>query len=164
MTRDRNILNVFGFCLAVLQPCAHAASHLTSISLSICLDKQLQMEDSLALLFYILPALVTVLTFPSIWGFAKSIRRAKVVDHSGLYEDRDGVATEESMKKFSARKLIIIVSVAVVIGLAASFAFAISVTVPPVPAFDDLTRLWLLFWSWVCWIPPPLRQTLYSNW
>jgi hypothetical protein len=108
------------------------------------------MDDPLHLLFYILPALITLLTLPSIWVFARSIHRAKDVDHGGLYEDRDGVATQESMEEFSARKLIILISAAVTVGLAASFAFAVFVTVSPVPAFDDVTRLWLLFWSWVC--------------
>jgi hypothetical protein len=112
--------------------------------------KQLQMDDPLHLLFYILPALVTLFTLPSVWVFAKSIHRPKDIDHAGLYEDRDGIATQESMGKFSARKLIILISAAVAVGVAASFAFAIFVTVSPTPASEDLTRLWLLFWSWVC--------------
>ncbi|TVY65766.1 ATP-dependent bile acid permease, partial [Lachnellula suecica] len=106
------------------------------------------MDDPLELLPYAVASIVTILTLPSIWRFARNIHRVKDHDPGGLYEDQDGVATEESMGNFSARKQIIVISLGVAVGLAASFAFAVFATVS-LSSFDDVTQLWLLFWTWI---------------
>lgn len=107
------------------------------------------MDDPLQLLPYAVPVVVAILTVPSVWQFARNIRRGKDSDLGELYEDKDGVASKESTSSFSARKQLIIISLAVGLGSAASFAFAVFATVSPSSAFDDVIQPWLLFGSWV---------------
>ncbi|TVY20099.1 ATP-dependent bile acid permease [Lachnellula arida] len=106
------------------------------------------MDDPLQLLQYAVPVVVAILTIPSVWQFARNIRRGKDSNPGELYEDKDGVASKESTSNFSARKQIIVISLAVGLGLASSFAFAVFATVSPSSAFDDVTQPWLLFGSW----------------
>jgi hypothetical protein len=67
-----------------------------------------------------------------------------------LYEDEDGVATEESMARFSNKRQFVVIFFATPIGIAASFGLAVWATVLK-HSFSDLTitQLWLLFASWV---------------
>ncbi|PVH85773.1 hypothetical protein DL98DRAFT_511322 [Cadophora sp. DSE1049] len=106
------------------------------------------MDDPLRAVSYAAPALVGVLTIPPVWRFAGLIRRGKTVkpDSDAIYEDRDGAATEESMKKYSTKKQFTAVFVACGLGLAAALALVVVATVYRLP---DITRIWLLFWSWV---------------
>ncbi|TVY43944.1 ATP-dependent bile acid permease [Lachnellula occidentalis] len=107
------------------------------------------MDDPLQLLPYAVPTVVAILTIPSVWQFARNIRRGKDSDHGELYEDKDGVASKDTMGSFSARKQIIVISLADGLGLAASFAFAVFATASQSSTFDDVTQPWLIFGSWV---------------
>lgn len=107
------------------------------------------MEDPLRTASYAAPALVAILTIPPVWRFAGLIRHRKTpkVDRDAVYEDKDGAATEESMKNYSTRGSFIAVFVASALGLAASLSLVVVATVFH---FHDVTHIWLLYWSWVC--------------
>ena len=106
------------------------------------------MDDPVRAVSYAAPALVGVLTIPPVWRFAGFIRRGKTtkLDRDAVYEDRDGTATEESMKKYSTKKQFTAIFVGCGVGLAAALALVIVATIY---RFHDITRIWLLFWSWV---------------
>ncbi|KAH6709145.1 hypothetical protein BKA61DRAFT_556514 [Leptodontidium sp. MPI-SDFR-AT-0119] len=106
------------------------------------------MEDPLRTASYAAPALVAILTIPPVWRFAGLIRHRKTpkVDRDAVYEDKDGAATEESMKNYSTRGSFIAVFVASALGLAASLSLVVVATVFH---FHDVTHIWLLYWSWV---------------
>ncbi|KAK0126528.1 hypothetical protein ONS95_008123 [Cadophora gregata] len=106
------------------------------------------MDDPFGAVSYAAPALVGILTIPPVWRFAKLIRRGKPakLDRDAIYEDKDGAATADSMKNYSTTKQFTAVFVACALGLAAALALVVVATVYHLP---DITRIWLLFWSWV---------------
>jgi len=107
------------------------------------------MDDPVRAVSYAAPALVGVLSIPPVWRFAGFIRRGKApkLDRNAIYEDRDGAATEESMKKYSTKKQYTAIFLGCGLGLAAALALVVVATSH---RFPDITRIWLLFWSWVC--------------
>ena len=111
------------------------------------------MQDPLQTASYAAPALVALLTLPPLWRFAGLIRHRKTakVDRDAVYEDKDGAATEESMKNYSTKASFTAVFLANALGFASSLSLVVVATVYH---FHDVTRIWLLFWSWVC--PQPL--------
>lgn len=106
------------------------------------------MEDPLKIVPFGVPIVVTILTAPSVWRLANSIHRGKVSEHEKIYEDKDGIASEESMAKYSTRRQFLLIAVGVVLGSIASLAYSIFSTVSPL-VDADVTEIWLLFWSWV---------------
>ncbi|KAF4625650.1 hypothetical protein G7Y89_g12519 [Cudoniella acicularis] len=106
------------------------------------------MDDSLQIIPYVIPAVVAIFTTPTVWRFARSIYHVKGADHERIYEDKDGVASEESMAKYSTKYASFVIFLGIALGLAASFSFAVFATVSP-SVVDDVTNLWLLFWCWV---------------
>jgi hypothetical protein len=108
------------------------------------------MDGSVASTSYASFILTAIFSVPSISRFAKSPWRVKTAN-DGVYEDEDGVATEESMSQYST-KYQFAVSIGVTgIGLAVSFALAVFATVRRENSFSELclTQLWLLFAAWV---------------
>ncbi|CZT08517.1 probable multidrug resistance-associated protein 1 [Rhynchosporium graminicola] len=106
------------------------------------------MEDPLRSASYAAPALVAVLTIQPIWRFAKLIRWRKnaKVDCDAVYEDEDGTATEESMEKYSTKWQFLAIFIASAFGIAASLSLVVVATIYQ---FHDISRIWLLFWSWI---------------
>ena len=97
-------------------------------------------------------ALISCFTLPSLWRLGKTIRRRpKPANESKLYEDQDGVATEESMSQYSTRWHFTFISVLLFAALATSFALAVFATVQwsPHHSRQYLAQLWGLFTSWV---------------
>ena len=112
--------------------------------------------DSLLKWSYATAVVVGVLTIPSIVRlFIDLWWRAKSAKHDGLvvYEDKDGIATEESMAEFetSNQKPLMLVFIIALLGLSVSFAVAVFGTVRRQDAFTKLCllQLWLLFAAWV---------------
>ena len=68
-------------------------------------------------------ALIFLLTSPSIIGIISHLRAPK--SNSKIYEDKDGVATPESMAKYSAKIPKILLVVFVVLGFFTSIALAV---------------------------------------
>lgn len=97
---------------------------------------------------YVLPALVIVFSIPSASRLVASFRRVRTRDRAGLYEDKDGVATDESMARYSVRRFFVAIAVVGVVGLAVSCALAIYTTVTS-QSVQDKPETWLLFASWV---------------
>lgn len=108
------------------------------------------MDISLANVTHASFSLVVLLSLPSIWRLAKAPWRVNSPSSPALYEDEDGVATEESMARFSAKRQFVVIFFTAAIGIAASFSLAVWATVLR-DSFLDLTivQLWLLFASWV---------------
>lgn len=94
--------------------------------------------------------IIAISTIPSIVRLAKR-RRVKAANDGKLYEDADGVATEESMARYSTRHLYTITLVLAALGVATSLAHAIYATVEKNHDFSKLalTQVWLLFAAWV---------------
>lgn len=91
--------------------------------------------------------LVALASLPAIWRLGKAPWRVNVPNPPPvLYEDEDGVATEESTARFSQKPPLVTASVAVGLGTAASFALAVFDTVR---AQALTVQLWLLFAAWV---------------
>lgn len=93
--------------------------------------------------------LLAVASTPTVLTFNKKIKRRKeyAVDHKLLYEDQDGVATEESQQKFSTiipRSLSVIGSIT---GSLLSVAEAVLRT--SYPGRSRSIESWLVFASWV---------------
>ena len=107
------------------------------------------MEDPLKIASYAAPVFIVTATTPVVWRFAKSIRQAKPIKGEGLYEDKDGKATEESMTKYSAKKAFILIFIGVGFGMAASFALAVNSLVR-LMEYHEFPLIWLLFGCWVC--------------
>ncbi|TVY82844.1 ATP-dependent bile acid permease [Lachnellula suecica] len=91
-------------------------------------------------------SLILFLTLPSIVGFISHLRASKT--KLKIYEDKDGIATDESMQKYSAKLPKIFLAVFVGLGLLTSTALAVLSTLTPFkPTFlpDWLnTASWLL--------------------
>ena len=71
--------------------------------------------------------LVSFLTLPSIVRSISHLRASK--SENAIYEDKDGIATEKSMREFSAKTPKILISLFSVAGLLASIALAILDTI-----------------------------------
>ena len=108
------------------------------------------MDTPLAKLSYIASAVLAFLTLPSLVRIAKSPWRAKSTN-GGLYEDKDGKATEESVAGYSTKRSFTVVFVAVATGLATSFALAVFATVRRDHSYSKLSlvNIWVLFAAWV---------------
>jgi hypothetical protein len=109
------------------------------------------MDSSLKQLSYATPALIGVFTLPSVWRYLRSFKQAKPTNKDGLYEDKDGAATEASMAKYSTKQQFVVIFTSLAVGLALSFALAVFATVRKNAGFSDLcvSQLWLLFTCWV---------------
>ena len=114
------------------------------------------MDSSIANTSYASFILTAIFSIPSIFRLAKRPWRGKVAK-DGVYEDEDGAATEESMEKFSVKRLFAVIYGITGTGLAISFALAVFATVRRSSSFSEicLTQLWLLFPAWVS--EEPLR-------
>ncbi|KAH8670208.1 hypothetical protein BGZ60DRAFT_563719 [Tricladium varicosporioides] len=105
------------------------------------------MEDPLKIVPFGVPIVVTILTAPSVWRLANTIHHGKVSEREKIYEDKDGIASAESMARYSTKRQFILIAVGVVLGSIAALTYSIFATVSPL-VDADVTRLWLLFWSW----------------
>ncbi|KAM0310141.1 hypothetical protein ACHAO8_008382 [Botrytis cinerea] len=96
------------------------------------------------------PILIGLFTIPTAWRFIRNFKSPRVANHEALYEDKDGVATEESMAKYSTKPQFVIIFTSLIVGLLASFGLAVFATVVK-DEFShwSLTHIWLLFVSWV---------------
>jgi hypothetical protein len=108
------------------------------------------MDSSIANTSYASFILTAIFTIPSISRIAKRPWRVNIAN-DGVYEDEDGAATEESMAKFSTKRLFAVIYGVTGTGLAISFALAVFATVQRANSFSELclTQLWLLFPAWV---------------
>lgn len=89
--------------------------------------------------------IILFLTLPSVIGILSHLRSSKPKPR--IYEDKDGVATEESMAKYSAKLPKIFLVVFVALGLCTSTALAILGTLgSPTPT---LLEDWLNAAQWV---------------
>ena len=109
------------------------------------------MDGSIANTSYASFVLTAIFTIPSLLRLAKRLWRVKATNNDGVYEDEDGMATEESMAKYSAKDFFAVIFGVAGIGLAVSFASAVFATVRRENSFSELalTQLWLLFSAWV---------------
>ena len=115
------------------------------------------MTDPLLVASYAAPALIAAATIPVILRFAKKIRASKPIKKEGLYEDKDGKATEESMANFSTKKQFIAIFVGTGIGLAASLAMTVNSFIQ-VMEFREPPLIWTLF---ACWVRQIIRMSRY---
>ena len=108
------------------------------------------MDSSIASTSYASFLLTAIFSVPSIFRLAKRPWRSKITK-DGVYEDEDGAATEQSMEKFSVKRLFAVIYGVTGTGLAISFALAVFATVRRGNSFSEicLTQLWLLFLAWV---------------
>lgn len=95
-------------------------------------------------------AALLLFSLPSLWRLCKAPWRAKSSSVAALYEDEDGIATEESMQRLSSKKQFTVLFVAAAVGIVASFGLAVWATIRK-DSFSEIaiTQLWLLFASWV---------------
>ena len=94
--------------------------------------------------------IVAILTGPPVLRLARSvIRPAKKPYEDALYQDEDGVATQESMEAYSIKRWLVLAHLGIVVGLAASFLFALSTTLDRESAAYERVMAWILFGSWV---------------
>lgn len=91
--------------------------------------------------------LVFFLTVPSVVKLCKSYHRQKYSRINALYEDEDGIATEETQKEYSATAPKYLALLSTVIGFIAS---VISASFTTINRTRNLyVENWLLFGSWV---------------
>ncbi|QSZ34680.1 hypothetical protein DSL72_007534 [Monilinia vaccinii-corymbosi] len=109
-----------------------------------------RMDSHINELSYAAPALIALFTIPTAWRFVKNFKKPRSTHHEVLYEDKDGVATEESMAQYSTKLQFVIIFTSLVVGLLVSFGLAVFATVEKNQGFSDrcLAQLWLLFLSW----------------
>lgn len=100
-----------------------------------------------------LAVVIALFTVSSVRTLGKAKLHLKHPNHDdALYEDEDGAATAESMKKFSTRTQFSIIFIVTLLGLALSIANAIFTAVHENFDFacSPLLAIWLLFPAWVC--------------
>jgi hypothetical protein len=114
-------------------------------------------EETLRVISHALPVLIGVLTISPLWTLVASFRRTRTVAQDALYQDKDGVATKESMAAYSTTRQFILVFIGTGLGLAASFSLAVFATVNS-QSFDILS-IWLLNLSWVGHLLPKSRDS-----
>ncbi|TGO38380.1 hypothetical protein BHYA_0076g00310 [Botrytis hyacinthi] len=96
------------------------------------------------------PILIGLFTIPTAWRFIRNFKSPRVTNHEALYEDKDGVATEESMAKYSTKRQFVIIFTSLIVGLLASFGLAVFATVVKNEfSHWSFTHIWLLFASWI---------------
>ncbi|THV47194.1 hypothetical protein BGAL_0328g00070 [Botrytis galanthina] len=96
------------------------------------------------------PILIGLFTIPTAWRFIRNFKSPRVTNHEALYEDKDGVATEESMAKYSTKRQFVIIFTSLIVGLLASFGLAVFATVVKNEfSHSAFTHIWLLFVSWI---------------
>ncbi|TGO20737.1 hypothetical protein BPAE_0269g00070 [Botrytis paeoniae] len=96
------------------------------------------------------PILIGLFTIPTAWRFIRNFKSPRVTNHEVLYEDKDGVATEESMAKYSTKRQFVIIFTSLIVGLLASFGLAVFATVVKNEfSHWSFTHIWLLFVSWI---------------
>lgn len=117
------------------------------------------MDDLPNVVPYVATTIIAISTIPTLWRIASIIRHGKIVKDHGIYEDKDGTATEESMAQYSTKKSFVVIFIGVALGLAASFALAVA---GMVYHMDGVTRIWLLFGSWVRIFLPLLETFTHS--
>jgi hypothetical protein len=88
-------------------------------------------------------ALVFLLTIPSFIGVASHLRDSK--PQPNIYEDKDGVATEKSVAKYSAKIPKTFLAIFVILGLASSIALAVLETLGGI----DVIESWVNVGQWV---------------
>ncbi len=109
------------------------------------------------LIALILVFITTVPTFLSFFNKAKSKANGdRYEDLHKFYEDRDGVATEESQKAFSVAIPKYIGFSSCVVGFLASIIIAVFTTIQTTR--NSHVENWLIFGSWVRTKPIPLRS------
>jgi hypothetical protein len=91
-------------------------------------------------------ALVFLLTFPSVFAITSHFRKSK--PKSEIYEDKDGIASEESMTAYSAKTPKIILSIFTVAGLLTSISLGVSGTLNR-DHDSMLIQNWLIAAQWV---------------
>jgi hypothetical protein len=133
------------------RPDCEAFKFLTSIVVPLT---RLAMGDLLKLGTYAAPAFIVATTIPVVWKFAKNIRRPRQTKNEGLYEDRDGKATEESMTAYSTKKQFIVIFIGLGIGLLASLALVVN-TFAQILEFHDPALILITFGCWVSHTFPP---------
>lgn len=109
------------------------------------------MDISLMNASWALFAVVVLFTLPSFWRLCKAPWRPNSpASAATLYEDQDGIATEESMARFSAKRQFFGTFFATAIGIVSSFGLAVWATVLKDDFSDSaIFQLWTLFASWV---------------
>jgi hypothetical protein len=91
--------------------------------------------------------LVSLLTIPALLGGVSHCREPK--SKPGLYEDKDGVASEESMAAYTAKYPKLLLSVFTVVGFATSVCLAVVGTLDQ--SLDPMfLENWLAAGQWVC--------------
>ncbi|TGO47858.1 hypothetical protein BOTNAR_0503g00020 [Botryotinia narcissicola] len=96
------------------------------------------------------PILIGLFTIPTAWRFIRNFKSPRVTNHGVLYEDKDGVATEESMAKYSTKRQFVTIFTSLTVGLLASLGLAIFATVVKNEfSHSVFTHIWLLFVSWI---------------
>ena len=106
------------------------------------------MADLLTFGKYAAPAFVVATTVPVVWSFGKNLRTPKVVKSEGLYEDRDGKASEESMTAYSTKKQFVVIFVGTGVGIAASFTLLVNTFIQALE-FNEPPLIWVTFGCWV---------------
>lgn len=91
-------------------------------------------------------ALVLLLTFPSVFAIASHFREPK--SKSEIYEDKDGIASAESMAAYSAKTPKILISIFTIIGFLTATALAVLGTLNRDQDFTFLQN-WLNVAQWV---------------
>jgi hypothetical protein len=101
--------------------------------------------------------LIFLITVPTLLSFYGRVKRKAKANGNGyeevhkLYEDRDGVATEESQREFSAAIPTYIALSGCVVGFLASVVMAVFASIRSTGTL--IIEEWLIFGSWV-WIMP----------
>jgi hypothetical protein len=113
------------------------------------------MGDLVKLGSYAAPAFIAAATIPVIWKFAKNIRHPRAVKPEGLYEDRDGKATEESMKAYSTKKQFIVIF----IGLGTGMLASLTLVVNAFAQFSEFKAPELILVTFGCWVGHEFLQT-----
>jgi hypothetical protein len=113
------------------------------------------MGDLIKLGSYAAPTFIVAATIPVIWKFAKNIRQPRAVKPEGLYEDRDGKASEESMKAYSTRKQFIVIF----IGLGTGMLASLTLVVNTLDQLIEFTNPDLILATFGCWVSHEFLQT-----
>jgi hypothetical protein len=96
-------------------------------------------------------ALILFCSIPSFLELTSTVWTLKRYTLAKVYEDKDGVATEEGTEKFSAKVPKIIIATLSLLGLAVSTTLAVLGTLGW--AKDGLfIESWINCGAWVCWI------------
>ena len=91
--------------------------------------------------------LIVFLTIPALFGAVLHFREPK--SKPALYEDKDGVASEESMAAYTAKYPKILLSIFTVVGFATAVCLAVLGTVDR--GLDPMfLENWLTAGQWVC--------------